>query len=92
MISKINFPLNGLTFGSLRNDSRPTLSWASETVVTLFVLVHGEQNSSLLSSFESTIDSLSEQVARAPVNFTSKVLMVTLADDDVGLDVNRHEH
>lgn len=90
MISKINFPLNGLMIESLRNDI--TVSDANETVVTLFVLVHGEQKFSSLLSFESTIDSLSEQVKAALVSLTNKALMATLADDDVGLEVTIQEH
>lgn len=79
VISKINFPLNGATFRSLRNNI--TGFDASRTVVTFFALLHGEQNVISVSPPESIIDRLSEQAA-APVSFTSKAIILTSTDDE----------
>lgn len=91
VISKKNSPLHGLTKGSLWNNIT-TGSDANVTVVTLFVLLHGEQNESLTSSSESIIDSLSEQVALTFVSFTNNALIVILRDEVEDEAVSRQEH
>lgn len=91
VISKKNSPLHGLTKGSLWNNIT-TGSDANVTVVTLFVLLHGEQNESLTSSSESIIDSLSEQVALTFVSFTNNALIVILTDEVEDEAVSRQEH